>query len=169
LRCSKAVLRAAAARYPVDEDAGVEAIAPAARRRGFLERDEFLALCDWKSRRPSKRYRSNSSALIAEITRVAFGSRQEELKVRVLQVLSGVSWPVASVLLHFCDRARYPILDVRALASVGVRAPSQYTFPFWYAYTEYTRSLSLETGLSMRDLDRGLWQLSKESVGKRGG
>ena len=83
--------------------------------------------------------------------------------MRVLLLLSGVSWPVASVLLHFCDRAPYPILDVRALESLGVKAPSAYTFPFWLAYVETTRALSRKTGLSMRDLDRGLWQLSKES------
>ena len=66
------------------------------------------------------------------------------------------------------SRAPYPILDVRALASLGVTAPPRYTFPFWWAYTTFTRSLSRQTGLSMRDLDRGLWQFSKDSAGRHG-
>lgn len=159
LQCSKAALRSEAARYDVGVDAEVEAVAPAVRSRGFARRDEFLVLCDWKSRRPSKRYRENSEGLIEEATRVALGSRREELKIGVLLILSGVSWPVASVILHFCDRGKYPILDVRALASLGVDPPpSPYTFDFWMAYTNYTRSLSRETGLSMRQLDRALWR-----------
>jgi len=153
----------------VSADTDVEAMAPAIRARGFARRDEFLVLCDWKSRRPSKRYRENSAGLIEEATHVALGSGREEMKIGVLLILSGVSWPVASVILHFCDRGKYPILDVRALASLGVDPPpSPYTFKFWMAYTRYTRSLSRATGLSMRQLDRALWQWSKESDGVTG-
>lgn len=163
LRCSKAALRSALADYDVRADDPAEAVAPAVRKRGFARRNEFLVLCDWKSRRPARRYRENSAGLIEEATRVALGSRQEELKIGVLLLLSGVSWPVASVILHFCDRGKYPILDFRALAALGVDPPpSPYTFTFWMAYTSYTRALSRDTGLSMRQLDRALWQWAKD-------
>src|SRR5262245_19156032 len=107
LQGSRAALRAAAARYDARADDDVEAVASLVRARGFVRRHEFLLLCDWKSRRPSRRYRENSSRLIEEATQVALGSRQEELKIGVLRLLSGVSWPVASVILHFCDRGKY--------------------------------------------------------------
>jgi hypothetical protein len=80
----------------------------------------------------------------------------------VLRSLAGVEWPTASVILHFCDRRPYPILDYRALWSLGYRKPPAYTFAFWMAYTRFTRELSQATGHSMRTVDKALWQYSKE-------
>jgi hypothetical protein len=65
------------------------------------------------------------------------------------------------VILHFCDRRRYPILDYRALWSVGVARPPAYTFEFWWAYTSFTRELARSTGQDMRTVDRALWKFSK--------
>jgi hypothetical protein len=44
-----------------------------------------------------------------------------------------------------------------------VDVPKKYDFKFWSAYTEACRKLSDETGVSMRTLDRALWQFSKEN------
>ena len=132
------------------------------RARGYLLRSEFLALCRWKTPRSQPRCARNRDAYIREVTRIALSTRNEELKIRVLLVLDGVSWPTASVILHFCDRGRYPILDVRALWSVGLRRLPAYSFPLWWEYTRFIRNISNRTGLSMRTVDRALWQYSKE-------
>ena len=97
------------------------------------------------------------------MTRTALSARHERLKVGALLVLSGVQWPTASVILHFCDRGMYPILDFRALWSLGYEKPPTYTFPFWVAYCEFTRALAKRAGVSMRTLDRALWQYSKRN------
>jgi hypothetical protein len=82
---------------------------------------------------------------------------------RFLRYLRGVNWPTASVLLHFGTRNRYPILDFRALWSLGNdKRPTSYTFEYWWAYTEACRRLAKEAGVTMRELDRALWQYSKE-------
>jgi hypothetical protein len=44
-----------------------------------------------------------------------------------------------------------------------VGAPSQYRFDLWWPYVEYCRSLLLDSGISMRTLDRALRQYSKEN------
>ena len=97
-----------------------------------------------------------------DVTRTAFGTRNDELKIRVLLLLTGVSWPTASVILHFCDAERYPILDVRALWSVGFHTVPAYTYAFWRDYTRFIRGVSDRSRLSMRTIDRALWQYSKE-------
>jgi hypothetical protein len=74
--------------------------------------------------------------------------------------LHGVSWPTASVFLHFAGRDRYPILDYRALWSLGIEKPIAYTFDFWWHYTLFCRKLADEAYVSMRTLDRALWQFS---------
>ena len=81
-------------------------------------------------------------------------------------LLDGVNWPTASVLLHFGARDPYPILDFRALWSLQVSVPKQYGFEFWWAYSECCRVLAKKHKVSMRTLDRALWQYSKEKQGK---
>jgi hypothetical protein len=149
-------------RYSYAPDAEIEKIGSSARARGYLKRDDFLELCRWKTPRSQPRCAANSEEFVREVTRTALGTRNDELKIRVLSLLDGVSWPTASVILHFCDEDRYPILDVRALWSVGFRRPPPYTFSLWWQYTCFVREVSDRTGLSMRAIDRALWQYSKE-------
>ena len=81
---------------------------------------------------------------------------------RVLDTSRGVEWATGSVLLHLAYPERYPILDVRALHALGVRAPTSYTFRFWEAYIAACRRLAEEAGVDGRTLDQALWQWSKE-------
>ena len=96
-------------------------------------------------------------------SRRALGSRDERFKVQALRLLVGVEWPTASVILHFCDRGRYPILDVRALWSAGLDATPSYGYLLWMEYTDFVRKLATDAGVSMRTLDKALWQYSKEN------
>lgn len=152
-----------AARYAVTADREIETVvAPAARERGFLTVSDFYALCDWKSPRSRQRVRSNPAARVEEATRLALSAVDDGLKAGILQLLEGVSWPTASVILHWCDRAPFPILDYRALWTLGLDAPPAYTLPFWASYVAFTRALAAKAGVDMRTLDQGLWQYSKE-------
>jgi hypothetical protein len=73
-----------------------------------------------------------------------------------LRLLDGVDWATTSVILHFCDRRRWPILDVRAFWGLGGEVPKYITYPLWEAYTEGTRGLANQHRVSMRVLDRAL-------------
>ncbi|HXJ81125.1 MAG TPA: hypothetical protein VMS64_20900 [Candidatus Methylomirabilis sp.] len=147
--------------YSDSDDAVVEELAPRARARGYLTRSEFLALCRWKTPRSQPRCATNTAAAVREATAIALATRDEAAKTYILRSLAGVEWPTASVILHFCDKRPYPILDYRALWSVGVAKPPTYTFALWWAYTEFTRTLARGAGTDMRTLDRALWQFSK--------
>lgn len=152
-----------AVRYPDAVDGLIEnEIASAARSRGYLTRPEFLSLCKWKTPRTQRGCRRNESSLIRGATRVALSTEDEELKILALTLLQGVEWPTASVILHFCARQPYPILDVRALWSLGRSKSQSYDFRFWSEYTAFTRNLARSAGVSMRVLDRALWQYSRE-------
>lgn len=140
----------------------VEELASRARARGHLTRAEFLALCRWKTPRSQPRCAKNTAVKIREATSIALASVDEQAKIYILRSLAGVEWPTASVILHFCDQRPYPILDYRALWSLGFDKPPPYTFALWWAYTEFTRALAQSIGQDMRTLDRALWQFSKE-------
>jgi hypothetical protein len=76
--------------------------------------------------------------------------------------LEGVGVPTASTLLYFAFPDDYPILDVRALESLGVKARSQYPVSFWLGYLAACRQIARDAGVSVRTLDKALWQYSKE-------
>jgi hypothetical protein len=157
-----------ASRYFDKRENNIEnVIAPRFRAAGYLLKDDFMALCEWKSPRPRMHYARNSEDFIREVTKTALSSKSENLRIEVLTLLRGVSWPVASAILHFGFENLYPIMDFRALWSSGIDTPAQgidnlCNFGFWENYTSYCRSLASEYGVSMRTLDRALWQYSKE-------
>src|SRR5687768_7771093 len=140
----------------------VDELSRRARARGVVTRAEFLALCRWKTPRSQPRCATNTAAQIREATRIALATDDEQAKMYILRTLAGVGWPTASVILHFCDTRPYPVLDYRALWSLGYARPPAYTFEFWSAYTDFTRALAQSTGHDMRTVDRALWQYSKQ-------
>ena len=155
-------------RYPAADDRLMEGvIAPIVRERGYYTKREFLTVCSWKTPRSKPRVESNPESYIQEVTRVALSTPEERLRIEVLTLLSGVSWPTASVLLHFGYDNLYPILDVRALWSLCVDSSRvTYDFAFWQQYTRFCQKLAAEAAVSMRALDRALWQYSDEHQGK---
>jgi hypothetical protein len=148
------------------DDSVAEAIGSRVRGAGVLTQNDFLSLAEWKTRRSKSRCRKNPAEYVDEVTRHALASRDARFKIEVLRLLDGVDWATASVVLHFCDREPWPILDVRAFWSLGQTVPPYITFPIWQAYTTYTRALADKYGVSMRTLDRALWGYSKAHQGK---
>ena len=100
------------------------------KNRKYLSREEFIKIGCWKSKRPKKHYEQNDDSTVKEITQFYFNTKNEQARIKSLFVLSGVSYPLASVILHFAFPDKYPILDTRALWSLGWQAKS-YNFDFW--------------------------------------
>jgi hypothetical protein len=149
--------------YPGEEEISGQ-IAPRIIDQGFCKAADLIALCEWKSPRIRSRCGANDPAYIEAITRIALSTPHERLRVEILTLLSGVGWPMASVILHWCHPEPYPILDFRALWSLGFeKPPTRYSFELWFGYTLFCRDLAQQAGVSMRTLDRALWQYSKEN------
>lgn len=144
-----------------DDDEVVQA-SDDARARGYLTRDELVTLAAWKSPRIKSRAAGNDEDFVRDVTGLALSTSNERLRIESLTLLRGVGWPMGSVILHFCHSDRYPILDFRALWSLGEAVPrSGYGFPFWHRYVETCRKLAARGGVDMRTLDRALWGYSK--------
>jgi hypothetical protein len=169
LRFPGGEIRYWADRYDDADDTDVLEAGRRARRAGCFSREDFLLVCKWKTSRSRSRCRRNSAEEVEEVTRVALSTPVERLRMAALRCLDGVDWPTASVLLHIAHRDPYPILDVRALWSLGFdAAPSHYTQAFWEDYVRVCRELSVEHNVDLRTLDRALWQYSKEQSEARG-
>lgn len=136
-------------------------IVPRTRERGALSKADFLTIAEWNSPRPRALFRSNAEDFIREITRVSFATKHERVRVEVLTLLKGVSLGTASVLLHFCSADPYPIYDPMSLWSVQATPPNKFDFDFWWEYVLTTRKLAKQAKVSMRMLDRALWEYAR--------
>ena len=162
LRFPPEKIEALAARFPAADESRLLAAGACARARGHYTRDEFITVCAWKTPRSRPRVAANPETAVVEATGRALAAVDEATRFTALLDLEGVGAPTASTLLYFAFPDDYPILDVRALESLGVKSRSTYPVSFWLAYLETCRTLARRSGISLRTLDKALWQYSKE-------
>jgi len=164
LRCPESELPLLVTRYQYPlQDNPVLAVRKAIAERGFMKKDELRIIAQWKAPRSAGHIEKNPEAYVREITGFSFSATTERARIEVLTNLDGVRWPTASVILHFFHKEPYPILDFRALWSVSLDVPAQYSFEFWWPYVDFCRKLSRRVNMDMRTLDQALWQYSKEN------
>jgi hypothetical protein len=158
-----------AAAFGAADDPRVVAAGARARERGHYTRPEFLLVCRWKSPRSAPLVARNAAAAIRRATATALAAADDGERMAPLLGLEGVGVPTASVLLHFALPDGCPILDVRALESLGHRGRSTYPVSYWVAYAAACRALAAENGIDVRTLDRALWQWSASRAARSGG
>lgn len=155
-------IEALAARFAYEDDGRLLSFGAAVRARGYYTRGEFITVCGWKTPRSRPRVAANSRHAVVTRTGRALAATDEVLRITPLLELEGVGVPTASTLLYVAFPDDYPILDVRALESLGVGSRSTYPVSFWLEYLDACRGLALAHGVSIRTLDKALWQHSKE-------
>lgn len=160
IECIEVESLAAAYSYPLE--ASMEELVVPVKSRGYLEKSDLVMLAHWKSKRIAKHIAKNDEADVIAATRMALSTDSPKMALHILTMLNGVAFPVASCILHWFHSEKFPILDFRAVWSLGIDQPSAYTLDFWENYVMATRALSVEWDVDMRTLDRALWQYSKE-------
>jgi len=132
------------------------------QEQGYLEKELLKRVARWKSPRRAGLIERNDDSYVKEITSWSFSGTNERARIKVLRLLDGVGWPTASAILHLFHKDPYPILDFRALWSVGIK-DYKYSSAFWLDYVCFCRDISSRNQVDMRTLDKALWQYSKEN------
>jgi hypothetical protein len=156
------------AQNDAQKEQGAQEAADRAKQRGSMTKDEFLTLVEWKSPRPKRWAESNTAADVEAATRSAFCTTNARVRIGVLMTLRGVSYPMASAILHLVCKD-VPLLDVWALAALDVEKPSSYSFEFWNAYCTAVLSIAEKCLLPLRTIDRALWSYGKRHPKTSGG
>ena len=130
--------------------------------QGYLDKELLKRVARWKSPRRAGLIERNDDRYIRDVTSFAFNATSERARIRGLMLLDGVSWPTASAILHLFHKDPYPILDFRALWSVGLEM-YKYSSSFWQEYVDFCRDIAHRNQIDMRTLDKALWQYSKEN------
>tara|TARA_R110000823_G_scaffold81814_2_gene185912 strand:- start:1129 stop:1653 length:525 start_codon:yes stop_codon:yes gene_type:complete len=139
------------------------------KQRGYLTKTEFLNICLWKSRRPKKWYIQNTEAEIERLTKLAFGEKDELLKLKHLTSLKGVLIPTASAILSITNPKDYPIIDVRCVNSLkflNIIEWETINNKNWLTYLEIIRKMSFELNLSCREVEKGLFAYNRMYLDK---
>jgi hypothetical protein len=150
------------AKYTYELEASLEELIPTVLQQGFLTKEQLLTLGRWKSNRITHHLVKNSENLVQETTTLALATKSIRLAPQILMAMDGVGLPMASSILHWFHKDVYPILNFRALWSMGIEMPRVYSLGFWESYVIQWREVQTEWGCEKRDLDRALWQYSKE-------
>lgn len=161
---ARAFDRAAASRLAPERRLKARLARRRARGRLYLTAAELRWLGEWKTPRIRSRIARNGEAAVRTLTAAGFLARDERLRLRLLLALDGVGVPVASVVLHFAEPARYPVYDVRvrrALRRLGLRARFPPTPDGWVAFVGCLRRWARRRGLAPRTLDKALWWLGR--------
>lgn len=133
-------------------------------KRGWLNKNEFLTICLWKSRRPKILYNLNSETQIIQITKLVFTESDELKKIRLLTNLKGVRIPTASAILSVSNPKIYPIMDERCLQSLqklGVINWKTITENNWIKYLELIRELANKNKRTAREIEKGLFAFNR--------
>jgi len=123
---SKLAFFAARYQYPLQETVVLD-LKTAVVKRGWMTKDELRIIAQWKAPRSAGHMEDNPEEYVKEITGFALSAKTERARIEVLTTLDGVRWPTASVILHFFHPEPYSIMDFRALWSVSLPVPAQYT------------------------------------------
>jgi hypothetical protein len=149
-------------------------VGPAVAGRGYFQKEELVKVGEWKSPRVRPRIARNSPNDVEDITRISLAA-PERLQHRVLSLLHGVGDPVATALLTIWAPDRHTVLDFRAtealdelhrLGSLEERPPSHVAgyLPEYLDYLQCCRTIADRLRVGLRELDRALWQWSKEGM-----
>jgi hypothetical protein len=150
--------------YESDDDA----LAAGLRiRSGNYGRSNIETIFEWKTKgRGRSRLRNNSDEEIAEALGLAAHAKTERAAIAVLLGLQGVHVPVASAILTAIDPERYTVIDFRALEALGSNSKDR-SVNFYLEYLDACRKLAKRRNVTLRDLDRALWQWSSEQEANR--
>ncbi len=141
-----------------------------AKQRGWLNKDELIDICNWKSPRAIWHIRSNNKTAIKKQTALAFSTRSEEVKISELTKLKGVSIPMASAILMLTNPKRYGVIDIRvwevllAMGTVNSNSKSiNFKFKEWYRYLMIIRYYANMIKVPARDIERTLFIVHQEN------
>ena len=159
LRFDPSEINALAKKYVYADNAAMLA-AGKSIAEGDHSTGNLLKIVAWKSPRSTARVERNTEADVADALRLAVSAKTERAAVAVLTGLRGVDVPVASAVMAAIAPDRFTIIDYRALEALGVKRPSP-SLGVYLEYLGHCRELASQHGVSLRELDRALWQWSK--------
>lgn len=130
----------------------------------YLTKDALANIEIWKWGRRRGLVDANEEEFIREVTRASFSAKSERFKLEVLTLLNGVGIRMASTILAFRYPQRYTVMDWRAWKSLKsfsmLEGEIEDTYDCWQRYNSVCQELAARNRVSLRKLDKALWQFN---------
>ena len=127
-----------------------------------LNRETLIKITDWKSTRVRSYIQKNKEDYVKAVTKASFQTKNEKLKLEALTLLKGVSFRMASAILMFCFPSNYTVMDWRvweSLKELGfLEGKLKETYDCYRKYNEVCIKIARNHNVTLRQLDKALWQ-----------
>jgi hypothetical protein len=116
-----------------------------------------------KRRGGRSRLKKNTDEEISDTLKLALEAKTPRAAITVLRGLVGVDVPVASAILATMRPDEHTIIDWRALQALGAyKSNMVIDTKLYVSYLHHCKEIAERNGVSLRELDRAMWQWSKE-------
>jgi hypothetical protein len=163
--------------YASEETELLEVVGPQIQRRGWYTVPDLRRVNRWKlpTERNRKRLLWNRTLVIQSVTSESLAAPLEEQSA-TMQRLHGVGPAVASALLMVPQPHRHTVIDFRAVGALERLqeegqlgellpwSPGGVNLPGYLTYLGVCHRLTQSLGVSLRDLDRSLWQWHRDGL-----
>ena len=131
-----------------------------------LNKEYFVRLGRWKTKRQTSNYKANDEHKIMEVTTSVYQASDEIIKLNILKNLKGVDVAVAATILHYLQPDVFPIFDYhvrKSLIKAGcwTRGENDASNKAWLEYLVIMRGMSKSLGVTLRELDKALFAYDK--------
>lgn len=174
LQFSPSEIKSLSSNYKLDQEEHAAFDAGARILSGDFNRKNLDPIFRWKVRdRGKSRPLLNTDEELSDALQLAVLAKTPRAAISVLTGLSGVAVPVASAIMTAIKPEYYTIIDFRALEALGHKPrktnnPQYIPVTFYLHYLKFCIELAGACSVTLRDLDRALWQWSKQGRGRIG-
>lgn len=137
-------------------------------KNNFVMKEDLIRIVKWKfqdrlvgrQKRILKLLDDVEESFIEEITKLAFKTKDDDIKLSLLSSIKGVGNAVGSVILTFYDPKNYGVLDIHAWRELFGEEPNNVFSNNKQAikFFKKLREISSETGLSCRDVEKAIFK-----------
>lgn len=98
--------------------------------------------------------------LIQDVSRLAFETDNDVIRIKLLSCIDGVGNALASVILTFFDPQRYGVLDIHSWRELFGKEPGDVFNNYKNAvrFFQELRKIAVDTGLPCRDIEKALFK-----------
>lgn len=159
-------------KYDKEEDlynkGGEEELRKKFQENNFITKQDLSRIVKWKfqgrllgrQKRILKLLEDVEESFIEEISKLAFKSKDDEVRLKLFSSIKGVGNALSSVILTFYDPQNYGVLDIHAWRGLFGKEPADIFSNNKQAikFFKKLREVSSETGLSCRDVEKAIFK-----------
>lgn len=143
------------------------------RTNSFIEKEDLINIMKWKfqGRLQGRQKRflgfidKIESSFIQDVSELAFKSKNDESKLKLLSCIDGVGLSVSSVILAFYDPTNYGIVDIHSWRGIFKEKEPSDIFTNTKQIVRFfgqLRLLSKEHNMACRDIEKAFFKKNKD-------